>query len=183
MQPIVNVQSGAYEPVVILDNGDRVALAKYVKDLNNAVVPAQGAVADALHINEGSASAAQALATFLFSAGSPPAKVLFVPALEALGYAPADYKLKAVIIANVRTNNADAPAQLRLVNAAGDAVAGSTVDATITSETTDQVVVSTSFDITPGTAYAIDIRLITADGGTTTVTLHSKNLLVQVVKK
>lgn len=183
MQPITNVQSGAYESVVSLEDGSQKTLAEYVKELNNAVVPAKDAVVNALHINEGSASAAQALATFLFSAGSPPAKVLFVPTLESLGYASADYKLQAVLIANVRTNNPDAPAQLRLVDAAGEAVAGSTVDATITNDTADQVVTSPAVDITPGTAYAIDIRLITADGGTTTVTLQSKNLLVQVVKK
>ena len=182
MQPITNVQSGAYEGVVTLQDGSQKTLAEYVKEFNNSVVPAKDAVADALHINEGSASAAQGLATFLFSAGSPPAKVLFVPTLESLGYASADYKMQAILIANVRTNTAPTPAQLRLVDAAGDAVAGSTVDATITSTTVDQVVTSAAVDITPGTAYAIDIRLITAGGGKD-VTLQSKNLLVQVVKK
>lgn len=183
MQPIVNIQSGAYEPVVTLEDGSQTTLSQYVKDFNNAVVPAKDAIVGALHINEGSASAAQALSTFLFSTGSPPAKVLFVPTLESLGYSASTHKLQALFIANVRTNNPNAPAQLRLVSAAGDAVAGSTVDATITSAAVDQVVISAAVDITPGTAYAIDIRLITADGGTTTVTLHSKNLLVQVVKK
>ena len=183
MQPISNVQSGAYEGIVILEDGTQKGLAQYVKELNNTIAPSKDAVVNALHINEGSASSAQALDTFLFSGGTPPAKVLFVPTLESLGYASADYKMQAVLIANVRTNNPNAPAQLRLVDAAGEAVSGSTVDATITNDTVDQVVTSAAVDITPGTAYAIDIRLITADGGTTTVTLQSKNLLVQVVKK
>ena len=108
--------------------------------------------------------------------------MLFVPTLEALGYDPASHKLQAIMIANVRTKNPDAAVQLRVVNAAGEAVSGSTVDATITNDTTDQVVTSQAFDITPGQAYAIDVRLITADGGTTDVTLQSKNLLVQVIK-
>ena len=183
MQAITNVQTGAYEGVVTLADGSQKTLAEYVKELNNTIVPAKDAVVNALHINEGSASASQALATFLYSGGTPPAKVLFVPTLESLGYASADYKMQAVVIANVRTNNPNAPAELRLVDAAGDAVSGSTVAATITNDTVDQVVTSAAVDITPGTAYAIDIRLITADGGTTTVTLQSKNLLVQVVKK
>lgn len=183
MQPITNVQSGAYEPVVVLEDGSQATLAQYVKDLNNAVVPPKDAIVDALYLNEGSASSAQALDTFQYSAGSPPARVLFAPTLESLGYSPATHKMQAVLIANARTNNPDAPAQLRLVDAGGDAVAGSTVNATITNDTVDQVVTSGSFDITPGTAYALDIRLITADGGTTNVILQSKHLLVQVVKK
>ena len=183
MQPITNVQTGAYEAVVILADGTQKALSEYVKELNNSVAPAKDAIVNALHINEGSASASQALATFLYSGGTPPAKVLFVPTLESLGYDPAGYKMQAIMIANVRTNNPNAPAELRLVDAAGDSVSGSTVAATITNDTVDQVVTSAAVDITPGTAYAIDIRLITADGGTHTVTLQSKNLLVQVVKK
>ena len=183
MQPITNVQTGAYEAVVILEDGTQKALSEFVMELNNSVAPAKDAIVNALHINEGSASASQALATFLYSGGTPPAKVLFVPTLESLGYDPAGYKMQAIVIANVRTNNPNAPAELRLVDAAGDAVSGSTVAATITNDTVDQVVTSAAVDITPGTAYAIDIRLITADGGTHTVTLQSKNLLVQVVKK
>ena len=183
MQPITNVQTGAYEAVVILADGTQKALSEFVMELNNSVAPAKDAIVNALHINEGSASASQALATFLYSGGTPPAKVLFVPTLESLGYDPAGYKMQAIMIANVRTNNPNAPAELRLVDAAGDSVSGSTVAATITNDTVDQVVTSAAVDITPGTAYAIDIRLITADGGTHTVTLQSKNLLVQVVKK
>ena len=181
MQPITNVQSGAYESTLTLEDGSQQGLAEYVKDLNNTIVPAKDAVVDALHINEGSASAAQDQDTFLFSPGTPPAKVLFVPTLANLGYDPGTHKLQALFIANVRTNNPDKDVQLRLVDASGNEVAGSTTDATVMNDTTDQVVTSNSVDITPGQAYAIDIRLITA-AGSDNVTLQSKNLLVQVVK-
>ena len=65
MLPITNVQTGAYEPVVVLEDGSQATLAQYVKDLNNAVVPPKDAIVDALYLNEGSASSAQALDTFL----------------------------------------------------------------------------------------------------------------------
>lgn len=180
MAKIAQIISGAYEPVVRMDDGTSKNLGAVLQEMNDEIVPAEDAVVGSFYVSEPSASSAVSSDSFAYNAGNPPSRVLYVPSLEELGYSPDDYKLDAIMIANVRASAPPEGAQLRLVDADGEAVAGSTTDATATNDTTDQVVLSEAFDITPGKGYTIDIRKTAA--GVSTVTLQSKNLLVRIVK-
>lgn len=183
MKSIEKKIAGSYEPIVQLTDGKKQGLVDYVKSLAGETVGNVGDVVDAIHISDSVASSAVTAATFAFSKASPPAKVLHFPTLEELGFDSADYEMKALLIANCRTNNPDKDVQLRVVNSAGEEVTGSVQDATLNNDTADQIVkTATPFSVTPGGAYAIDIRLITAGGGDNAV-LQSKSFLVQIVKK
>jgi hypothetical protein len=182
MKSISKKVTGAYEPVVELEDGKLMGLVSYVKDLAGASVGNPGDVVDAVHINNNQASSATTAAEFQFDKDNPPAQLIHAPTLEELGYDEDGYELRAILIANVRTNNANEDVQLRVVDALGDPVPGSSASATIEIAAQDQVVKSSPFSITPGGGYAIDLRLVQATEGHN-ATLFAKNLLIQVVKK
>ncbi|WP_282783117.1 hypothetical protein [Phaeodactylibacter xiamenensis] len=154
-----------------------------MKTLTSATTGNPGDVVDVVHISDSVGSAAVTADTYAFSEQAPPAKVLHVPTLEELGFDAANYEMKALLIVNARTNNPDKDVRVRLVQSSGKEVASSEVAATLTSSSQDVIVKSASaFAITPGEAYAHDIRLVTAGNGDN-ATMQSKSLLIQVVKK
>jgi hypothetical protein len=183
METIQSKVPGGYEPQVQLSDGKVVGLVDYVKTLTSATTGNPGDVVDVVHISDSVGSAAVTAATYAFSEQAPPAKVLHVPTLEELGFDAANYEMKALLIVNARTNNPDKDVRVRLVQASGKEVASSEVAATLTSSSQDVIVKSSApFAITPGEAYAHDIRLVTAGGGDN-ATMQSKSLLIQIVKK
>lgn len=166
-----------------LSDGKVVGLVDYVKTLTSTTTGNPGEVVDAVHISDSVGSAAVTADAYAFSESQPPTKVLHVPTLEELGFDAENYEMKAVLIVNARTNNPDKDVRVRLVQASGKEVAASEVAATLTSSSQDVIVKSpAAFAITPGQAYAHDIRLVTA-AGTDNAVMQSKSLLVQVLKK
>jgi hypothetical protein len=182
MDTIKNKIPGSYEPQVQLENGKVIGLVDYVKTLTGETAGNPGDVVDVVHISDSVGSSATLLGTYEFSVGNPPRKVLHVPTLEELGFDSDGYELQAISIVNARTNNPDVDAWVRVVASSGKGVSASEVSATLTSSDQDVIVKSGPFAVTPGGAYAHDIRLDTANGSDNAV-MQSKSLLIQVVKK
>ena len=186
---ITQVQSGAYEQFVQLQDGTLKSLAEYVKDMAGSML-APGAVKLSVH--------AEVLYHPLLSSVNSPAgeawvfesspaggiKTLYVPTLEQLGADPEAYKLqaKASVVAldfNATSDNVS----VRVIDVAkSTAVAGSAATGALNGANAEQQVETGFFDITPGLAYFVDARKHD-DYSNLAAAFARQELLIRVVKK
>lgn len=186
---ITQVQSGAYEQYVQLEDGTLKSLAEYVKEMASQVL-APGSVMLSIH--------AEVMYHPLLSSISSPAgeawvyesspavgiKAIYVPTLEQLGAAPAEYKLqaKAAVVA-LDFNATSDDVSVRVVDLSkATVVAGSSATGAMNGQNAEQQIESDFFDITPGLAYFVDARKHN-DNSVSAAAFARQELLIRVIKK
>lgn len=177
MATIVASQRGAYDSFVQLQGETE---SRNIIELLNDLTPGQGETVGYFTISNPVADAPKDSDEFNYSPSSPPARILFVPTLEDLGYSAQTHKLQGIIFANLRSDDPDTDVQIRAVDQSGNLVAGSLATGTVTLSDRDDVVRSAAFDIAQNAGYAIDMRLVVDEAAN--VTLFNKMLFVRAVK-
>ena len=186
---ISQVQKGAYETLVQLEDGNQVPLAEYVREMEAALL-SPGAVtlsfqAEVLYHPLLSSVLSPASEAWMFD--SSPAggiKTIYVPTLEQLGADPAQYKLQAQASVVAYDQNATSDnVSVRLVDMSkSSVVAGSTGTGALNGQNLQQRISSGFFDITPGRAYFVDAKKHN-DNDNSAAAFGQQELLIRVVKK
>lgn len=186
---ITQVQSGAYESVVSLEDGTMKTLAEYVKEMATEML-APGTVMLSVHAEVlyhpllSSVSSPAAEAWLYDSSPAGGIKAIYVPTLAQLGADAAEYKLQArAAVVALDFNATSDDVSVRVVDLSkDDVVPGSSATGALNGQNKEQQVTSGFFDITPGLAYFVDARKHT-DNSALAAAFARQELLIRVVKK
>lgn len=176
---ITAAERGAYTTKFTVDGQER-NLVQHLNDLAAAAAGGGSGVVDTVTVSNSVAEAAKSSNAFTFNSGNPPARRLYVPTLQELGYPSEGYALQAMVIAHLRSDAPPTEVVVRLSDDKGDTVPGSDVTDSVTASAVDVIIKSDVFSITGGANYAVDFRLTT--NGAANVTLYNKVLLLRVVQ-
>ena len=170
-------QRGSYDPVVTLSDGSRKFLSDLMVEIYNSDTTVSG-VKENLTVSY-TRTVTNATDAYLYAPDSTPDALLAIPSLEELGFTGSGWRMDVVAFASMRTDTAPQSVEVRLVDVAGNAIAGSTGTGSVSSTTADTLVKTTKATITGPGQVALDFRR-TAGAGE--AQLYHVTLLVQVVR-
>lgn len=170
-------QRGSYDPIVQLDDGSK----KFLSDLVTEIYNQDASVAG---VKENLTKSYTRTVTndtdaYLYSTGSTPDGLLEVPTLAELGFTGSGWRIDVLAFASMRAATAPQAVEVRLVDAAGNLVAGSVNTGSVASTSKDTLIKTTKAAVTGGTKVAFDFK---RTAGAAEAQLYNVTLLIQVVR-
>ena len=174
---IIAKQRGSFDPRVILSDNRNVSLVDLMIESYNQSGNV-GGVKDTIALSY-TRNQSNDTNSFLYSTSSTPEAMVRVPTLSELGYSETGYRLDVIATGYFRVAAPDPTIEVRLVDAAGNAVSASLGTGRIISNLVDTPIQTVKAEVTGGTAYALDFR---RTSGAEEILLYNFSLLIQVVK-